>query len=152
MIECSILNPTGVPDYDAKTLYGTVSGIMTEYWEARGRKHHGVAGLRVDAPNLALTWTGRITKILVARDGGAVVGLLMGTSVPSFIHADHTFEVNMYWGRTPEAEQSLLDKLAEVFPYFTDRFIALPVYEDSKAELRMPAVRESVHKIYGGPV
>ena len=150
MIECSLLSPTGDIEADIKALYEAVVPIYHEYWEARGRRWHDVETPRLDAVLLAQAWTTRVLKVMTARDGGEIVGLLVGLSVPPMFSSDQVFQVEMYWGRTPEAERALLDRLSEVFQFFTDQFISLPAYDDSKAELGIPVRRERVFKIHGG--
>ena len=149
MIECSMLAPTGNMEADIRALYDAVIPIYHEYWEARGRAWHNVGTARVDAVLLAQTWSTRVLKVMVARDGGDVVGLLIGMSLPPMLCSDQIFEVQMYWGRTPEVERALLDRLSDAFQYFTDQFISIPDYEDSGAELRLPVLRRRGFKIHG---
>jgi hypothetical protein len=128
MLKCDVLNPTGDFEADVKTLAESVPPILNEFWEARGREWYRVETLRIDAVFLAQMWSSRATRLILARDGGTVVGLLMGTSLTTFLHGDRVFQVEMYWGRTPEVEAALLAHLAKGLEFMPERYVSLPDY------------------------
>jgi hypothetical protein len=126
--ECVIMEPTGSVESDVKQLVEVFPPIFDEFWTARGKDYYRVERAQIDITLLAQTWASRVTRLILVKDEGAVVGFLMGSSIPPFFHLDRMFQVEAVYGRTPEAEQALLDYIALGFAFFPDRFLSLPDY------------------------
>jgi hypothetical protein len=147
MIECAMLNPTGDVEADVRTLAGTLPPLMDEFWEAKGRRWHRAGALRLDAVSLSQLWTSGVMRVVTARDGGEPVGILAGLSVPSLYHADRAFQVDVCYGRAPEAERALLDFLVKGFAFMSDRLLLLPDYVDVSG-LALPRDGDRTHRVY----
>ena len=132
MAECAILEPTGDPERDVRTLVDSFIHLMPRFWEARGREWYGVPDWDVQAVQFTHAWMTGGLAVILAREGPEPAGFLLGAHIRPLLHAGSVFEVEAYYGITAAAEEGLLDYLKEALKFFSERFVSLPDYGDGR--------------------
>jgi hypothetical protein len=127
-VEYELLEPTSNPQKDVEKLAVEFVDILIEFWEKVGKNHFGADKLDVLPLSLAQLWSSRNLRIFMAHEDGKPVGFLMGTHVRPFFYEELVFQVEAYYGRTPEIEAGLLAFVVDKFKYFQDKRLLLPDY------------------------
>jgi hypothetical protein len=130
MIDCRILEPRGEghAEADVKELLEWVLPLMPEFWERWGKAWYGLDQWHIEAVAFTHAWVRGDLVVMVASEGGRPMGFLVGGHVQPFFLPHPIFEVEAFYGRSPEAERALKDYLATAMNFFKERHLSFPNY------------------------
>ena len=128
MVEYKLLEPGEGEKEDVMRLVREFLPILDRFLEERGRAWYRSEKWEVHPGLFAQMWLERNLFIFLAREGDETVGFPLGWRPVPLISGAPAFEVEAYYGATPEIERGLLETLKEASRFFAERNISFPDY------------------------
>jgi hypothetical protein len=141
-MKCELLNNQLDRDRLVEFFIKTFIPLVTEFWEERGRAYYGVPAWSPTMAQGLLEMVDRHALVLLVcrDDSDAPCGMVFGTPVTHLMTGRTNFLVELWYGRTREAEELMFEKLREGLGFAAAEQVVVPRYEG----VPVPAAAEGI--------
>jgi hypothetical protein len=128
LVEYKLLEPSGEPTQDVRTLAEKFAPLMDAFWAQHGKDYFGVPNWDIQPVSLTQLWMTRRLVILIAEENEKSIGFIMGVHLQPFFQQEGIFQVEAWYGVSGEVVHELFRLLKEVFKFLPEKFLYVPLY------------------------